>query len=330
MTMGIAEWSQLSDVLIQSAIVVFTLAMVAYAAETALRVRTSRASEAGAQVPVAAGIEITDASPSQGSATSDSVETIDHKSLDVDDPSATTGGSGLVGRVGTSFTVLAVSLTVLAIVARSVAAGRAPWGNMYEFAVVGAAAAGLAYLAFLSRQPIRDLGVWIVGLILLTLGLAVTVLYTPADALVPVLNSYWLVVHVAAAITSGGLFTVGFVATALSLFRSRGGRTSKSIDTLDHVSHSAIMFAFPIWTFAVMAGAIWAENAWGRYWGWDPKETWAFITWVFFAAYLHAKSTAGWKGSRASWLAIAGYLAFLFNFFGVNMWIPGLHSYAGV
>jgi len=151
------------------------------------------------------------------------------------------------------------------------------------------------------------------------------------------------VIHVAAAITGGGVFTVGAVATGLFLVRHRQerrgtaqaprGRYAASLPTtrtLEQVAHTAHIFAFPIWTFAVIAGAIWAENSWGRYWGWDPKETWAFITWVFYAAHLHAQATAGWRGVRASWFALAGYAAFLFNFFGVNLWITGLHSYAGV
>ena len=99
---------------------------------------------------------------------------------------------------------------------------------------------------------------------------------------------------------------------------------------LERVSYGLIVFDFPIWTFAVIAGAVWAEAAWGRYWGWDPKETWAFITWVLYASYLHAEATAGWRGTKASWFALLGYAAFVFNFFGVNMWITGLHSYAGI
>ncbi|WP_275106591.1 cytochrome c biogenesis protein CcsA [Nocardioides daphniae] len=112
----------------------------------------------------------------------------------------------------------------------------------------------------------------------------------------------------------------------------RGGYAASlpPASTLEQVAHTAHIFAFPVWTFAVIAGAIWAENSWGRYWGWDPKETWAFITWVFYAAHLHAQATAGWRGVRAAWFALAGYAAFLFNFFGVNLWITGLHSYAGV
>ena len=310
--------AQLSNNLVYSAIAVYALALVSYAAATALRV-TSRAPEP-ALVPAAG-----------------------------DEGSAPVRGEGLpaiprhdrAGAVGSSLTVLAFALHLLGTAARGLAAGRVPWGNMYEFALVGALAATATYLVFLRRQPVRDLGVWMVAIVLLTLGLAVTVLYTPAGALVPVLNSYWLLIHVAAAITAGGVFTLGAVASSLYLVKHRterrtGARRNRyaahlpATATLDKISHTAHLFAFPIWTFAVIAGAIWAENSWGRYWGWDPKETWAFITWVLYAAYLHAQATPGWRGKRAAWFALAGYLAFLFNFFGVNIWIPGLHSYAGI
>lgn len=300
--MNTATLAQLSDNLVYAAIAVYAIAMLAYAAETAGRVAT-------VGVPA-------------------------------DQPRPRAWFR--IGAVGTSLTALAFTLNVGGVLTRGLAAQRAPWGNMYEFAIVAAVTAGGAYLALLSRKPVRQFGVWVVGLVLLSLGLAVTVLYAPAGNLVPVLDSYWLVIHVAAAILSGGVLTVGAVATALFLVKSRsekrGGSTTQrryantlpASATLERVAHTAHMFAFPVWTFAVIAGAIWAENSWGRYWGWDPKETWAFITWVFYAAYLHAQATAGWRGSKASWFAIAGYLAFLFNFFGVNMWITGLHSYAGV
>lgn len=247
-------------------------------------------------------------------------------------------------RVGTSLTVLALALNLAAVLARSLAAGRAPWGNMYEFSLVGAAAITAAYLVILHRHPVHLFGVWVAALSLLTLGLGITVLYTPADDLVPVLNSYWLVIHVAAAIIAGGIFTVGAIACVLFLLRlsaerpaaerlprvQRYARRLPPAERLDRVAHGASVVAFPIWTFAVIAGAIWAEDSWGRYWGWDPKETWAFITWILYATYLHAQSTAGWRGGKASVFAVAGYLAFLFNFIGVNIWLPGLHSYAGV
>lgn len=206
--------------------------------------------------------------------------------------------------------------------------GRVPWGNMYEFTLAGALAASVALVFGLRNEVIRPLAAWAVMIVLLALGLAVTVLWTPAGELVPVLDSYWLVVHVAAAIIAGGIFTLGFVTAVAYLIRTRQGRVEAV--ALDRVSYTLHLVAFPVWTFAVIAGAIWAENAWGRYWGWDPKETWAFITWVAYAAYLHAQATPRWRGKRAATLAVLGYAAFLFNFFGVNLWISGLHSYAGI
>src|SRR5438477_114134 len=100
-------------------------------------------------------------------------------------------------------------------------------------------------------------------------------------------------------------------------------------ETLDRLAYKTIAFAFPIWTFAVIAGAIWAESAWGRYWGWDPKETWSFITWVVFAGYLHARATAGWRGRRAAVIALIGFASLLVTYYVVNLWIVGLHSYKG-
>ncbi len=320
--------AQLSDNLAYSAIVVYALTMLSYAAEAALRARTPAPATTASLAPAMIG-----SVAGAGSETHSPVPPVPPV------PPA----PGRVGRVAVALTILAFALHLGAVTARGLAAGRAPWGNMYEFATAGSLAATAAYLVLLRRQPVRDLGVWIIAVVTLTLGLAVTVLYTPAGALVPALNSYWLVIHVAAAITSGGIFTVGAVATGLHLLRQRADRRSADLLTgqgyaahlpaatsLEKIAHAAIVFAFPIWTFAVIAGAIWAEDSWGRYWGWDPKETWAFITWVLYAAYLHAQSTAGWRGRKASWFAIAGYVAFLFNFFGVNMWITGLHSYAGI
>ena len=313
--------AQVSNNLVYSAIAVYALAMLAYAAHTAQQATARAPARKAAPAMVGAG-----------------------STKDANEIPMPTGEAHIPERlaaIGTSLTILGFVLHAAGVVARGWAAGRAPWGNMYEFALVGAMAAVATYLVFLRKQPVRDLGVWVVAIVLLALGLAVTVLYTPAGALVPVLNSYWLVIHVAAAITSGGIFTVGAVATTLYLVKLRSERRTgagtrsyaahlPSASTLDKISHTAHLFAFPIWTFAVIAGAIWAENSWGRYWGWDPKETWAFITWILYAAYLHAQATAGWRGRKAAWFALAAYLAFLFNFFGVNMWITGLHSYAGI
>lgn len=323
-----AYLAELSDRLIYSAIAVYALAMLVYAYRAAMPRRPAPQTGVLEPATVGAPAAVTVAVASTA------------------DPVPSTEGASAARRyerIAASLTILAFVLHLAGVVARGLAVGRAPWGNMYEFTVAGTLAATAAYLVFLRRHPVRDLGVWILALVTLCLGLAVTVLYTPAGDLVPALNSYWLVIHVAAAIISGGVFTVGAAATALYLLRRRAdardprraatrgyaGRLPAAA-TLEGVAHTAHLFAFPVWTFAVLAGAIWAEDSWGRYWGWDPKETWAFITWVLYAAYLHAQSTAGWRGTKAGWLALTGYGAFLFNFVGVNLLITGLHSYAGV
>lgn len=333
----------LSDNLVALAIGIYAVAFTVYAADLAkartgarfgTRARsTTPAAATGSANPIDSPIAVgPDAPPRDG--TAPDVDSL----LDRSDLSRT---ALIAGRLLT----IACGVNIAAVVARGAAAERAPWGNMYEFAMVGAAAIATAFVVGLRRYRIEGLGIGVAGLVLVCLGLAVTVLYTPVDALIPVLNSYWMVIHVAAAIVAGGVFTVAALASGAFLIqrrRERTGGTTPSIDAasrgadglrsemLERVSYGLIVFAFPIWTFAVIAGAVWAEAAWGRYWGWDPKETWAFITWVFYAAYLHAQSTVGWRGTRAAWFSLLGYAAFLFNFVGVNIWIPGLHSYAGV
>jgi cytochrome c-type biogenesis protein CcsB len=256
------------------------------------------------------------------------------------------------GPVTTRIGLLAVALTVVgwllhlsSVACRGIAAHRAPWGNMYEFSSMIALLAVTSFLFIVWRYGARDLGVFVMIPVVAYIGVAGTALYVPAGPLVPALHSYWIVIHVFAATSATGIFLVSAVANVLFLVRDRyervlvaGGepgftRFAKSLPAsgaLDTLSYRLAAFAFPIWTFAIIAGAIWAESAWGRYWGWDPKETWSFITWVVFACYLHARATAGWKGRRASYLALAGFTAFLFDFYGVNIWISGLHSYAGL
>ena len=244
------------------------------------------------------------------------------------------------GGIGLSLTVAATGLLLLGIVFRGIAAGRAPWGNMYEFSCALAFVLLTTFLFVAWRRPeLRYLGIFVVVPALLTLGLAVAVLYVPAGPLVPALRSYWLVIHVAAAIVSGAVFTVGGVVTVLYLVQDwweRHGtvnalsRRLPPSEQLDRTSYRLFAFVFPLWTFAIMAGAIWAENAWGSYWSWDPKETWALVTWLVFAGYLHARATAGWKRRRAAYIALAGLSCFVFNYFGVNIWFAGLHSYGGL
>ena len=244
-----------------------------------------------------------------------------------------------VGNIAMALTWLATALLLVGLVLRGVWAGRVPWGNMYEFSLAWTFGILAVFLAVSLSRDIRWLGLPVVFLSLLSLGLAVTVLYTEAAQLVPALKSWWLVIHVAAAIICGGAFTVAAAISGLYLWRERAERKGKvtgvvaslpDASRLDTLAYRILAFAFPLWTFAVISGAIWAENAWGRYWGWDPKETWAFITWVIYAGYLHARSTAGWRGRRAAYISLLGFVSFLINYFGVNIFVNSLHSYAGL
>ncbi len=320
--------AQLSNYLVDSALVVYTLALVAYAAEVAFGRRSLV--RAGAVARGAARGAVAGASAAATGST-----------LTLDPPQAPRGPdrSDRSNRIALSLTTLAFLLHAAGVVARALSAGRVPWGNMYEFSITGALAVTGAYLLLVRRYDVRYLGVVVVPLVLLTLGLAVTVLYTDSAELVPALDSVWLVIHVAAVVVAAGVFTAGAGLTVLHLLRARAERRAAltgwlgrlpSAVRLDRLAYRMHAFAFPLYTFAVVAGAIWAENAWGRYWGWDPKETWAFITWVIYAAYLHARATAGWGGGRAGGIALLGCAALWFNYYGVNLWFSGLHSYAGV
>ncbi|HET6636361.1 MAG TPA: c-type cytochrome biogenesis protein CcsB [Streptomyces sp.] len=267
-----------------------------------------------------------------------------------DGPGAAAGDEkgDLYGRIAISLTVLAFLLHAGGVLFRALSVQRAPWSNMYEFSCAFGMAAVAVYLIFLAfGKDVRWIGLPLVTSVLLDLGLAVTVLYTDSDQLVPALHSYWLWIHVSLAIVCGALFYMGAVATLLYLFRDRyetkladGGKPGAfatsilerlpAAGSLDKFAYRINAAVFPFWTFTIVAGAIWAGDAWGRYWGWDPKETWSFITWVAFACYLHARATAGWKGRKAAYLALIAFACFLFNYYGVNIFITGKHSYAGV
>ena len=242
-------------------------------------------------------------------------------------------------RVATALMVLAFILLFVAVIARGLSNGHVPWGNMYEFSITGALTFTGAYLVALRKYDLRWLGLFISLAALLTLGTAITLLYRDSAPLVPALKSTWLIIHVVAAIISGGVFLLSNVIAGAYLYldaRERGaGRPAwatrlPSLEVLDQLSYRLVAFVFPLWTFSVIAGAIWAESAWGRYWGWDPKETWAFITWVAYAAYLHARVTVGWKGRRAAWLCLFAGSTFLFNYVYVNVWGTGKHTYSGL
>jgi len=247
--------------------------------------------------------------------------------------------------IAVSLTWLAFGLHLAGVVARGLSAHRPPWGNMYEFTISGAVVITGVFLLALTRRDLRYLGTFVVGPVLLSLGLAISVLYTQSAQLLPALQSVWLVIHVTVAFTASALFTIAFSATVVQLVQDRRERAraagrepvrGRFMDQLpdaaelERTAYRLTAVAFPLWTFTVMAGAIWAERSWGRYWNWDPKEVWSFVIWVVYAGYLHARATRGWDGRRAAYLGLAGFACILFNFLVVNIFFPGLHAYSGV
>jgi cytochrome c-type biogenesis protein CcsB len=251
------------------------------------------------------------------------------------------------GWVQTALALSAVGVVAhtVAVVTRGLAVHRAPWGNMYEFVTALTCVAAIFFLFVMIKYRAWALGVFVMGAVVVALGLAETLIYTAAGQLVPALQSYWLDIHVTAMTLATGIFFVAavlgvvYLAADRSARRVAAGRAESgngilrrlpSIEQIDRLTYRTVMFGFPVWTFGVIAGAIWADQAWGRYWGWDPVETWAFITWVLYAAFLHARATAGWRGRRAHYIQLLGFASLMFNILVVQVFIAGLHSYAGV
>ena len=247
------------------------------------------------------------------------------------------------GRAGLALVYVGIALLLGCIVLRGLATTRAPWGNMYEFINL-TSFCGLVAAAVVLRKPqYRSLWVFVLVPVLVLLTVSGKWLYTHAAPVMPALQSYWLPIHVSVVSLGSGVFLVGGVASLLFLLKmSRFGDpgahgllariTSRLPDaqTLDRIAYRTTIFGFPVFGFGVIFGAIWAEEAWGRYWGWDPKETVSFIAWVIYAAYLHARSTAGWRDKKAAWINVAGFVAMVFNLFFINLVTVGLHCYAGV
>ena len=247
------------------------------------------------------------------------------------------------GRIGVAMTVIAAALHLGGLVARGLASDpvRVPWGNMYEFTLAGTLGVAVIYLVLMRKYDLRWLGMVVTGFLVVVLMLDASVLYKDAGPVMPSLHSYWLVIHVLAAILATGAFFVGGMLSALYLIKERVSARKElpprgflaqlpPLETMDRVSYRLHAIAFPIWTFAALvAGPIWAKYAWGSYWNWDPKEVWAFITWVIYAAYLHARATAGYKGRVAAIIALVGVASLLFNFVGINfIFGGGMHTYA--
>ncbi|WP_410650010.1 c-type cytochrome biogenesis protein CcsB [Amycolatopsis sp. cmx-4-54] len=244
-----------------------------------------------------------------------------------------------IGRMGAALLVLAALLHLAAIVLRGLAVHRAPWGNLYEYGMATTFIAVVTWIVIMRKFPVRHLTGFLLLPVVILMFVNGTMLYTTAAPVQPALQSYWLIIHVSAAIIGSGVFLVPGVASVLYLFRAahddnpakfaKFGPKLPAADVLDRIAYRTTIFAFPIFTFGVLCGAVWAEAAWGRFWGWDPKETVAFVAWVVYAAYLHSRATAGWRGKRAAIINIVGFSATIFNMFFVNLVTSGLHSYAG-
>jgi ABC-type transport system involved in cytochrome c biogenesis permease subunit len=212
-----------------------------------------------------------------------------------------------------------------ALVARTVTSGHAPFTNMYESLSFFAWATVLALAAIDRKFRLPKIGPYVMLIVVALVALASSPLM-PKDAapLVPALQSYWLWLHVSVTMIGEAFFAVAFVASILYL----AADTEEKREKFDSVSYRAVAVGFPLFTLGgLVFGMVWAYRAWGRYWSWDPKEVWSLITWFVFALYLHTRIVMGWKGKRSAVVAIIGFLAALFTYFGVNYLLSSLHSY---
>ena len=347
-----------SVLLVWTAIAIYALAFIAYAVDLARRGAVAvEAKDAASQTArdrelVAAG---------GGSARTGIIEQMRAQEAASEDAMNAPVGrrSRLVwARIGTSLTVLGFLFHLGGDVTRGIAAGRVPWSNMYEFALTGTLLIVAVYLGVLFRYDLRFLGTFITGLVVVLLGGTAIWFYTDIVPLMDPLKSVWLVIHVFVASLATALFALAFGLSVLQLMQARreariavaaraqeaaessAGTTAKtgprflrtlpSAEALESLAYRFAILGFIFWTFTLIAGSIWANDAWGRYWGFDTKEVWTFVIWVLYAGYIHARATRGWRGSRSAWLSIIGFTAVIFNFTIVNMFFKGLHAYSGL
>ncbi|MGY1551159.1 c-type cytochrome biogenesis protein CcsB [Microbacterium sp. A588] len=320
------DFDSLSILFIWTAIAIYAAAFIAYAFDLARRSEvTSDARLAREAALVGAG--------------GVSVDTADTASAPPAKPRY------VMARIGTTLTALGFVLHLAATVLRGIAAERVPWANLYEFAMIGTLLVVFVYLLVLTRVDLRYLGTFITGLVVVLMGAAAISFYVGVVPLMDPLKSVWLVIHVFVASLSTAFFALACGLSVLQLMQSRrerrllenvdnpGPRFLSTLPNADRLEGTAFRFAiigFIFWTFTLIAGSIWAQDAWGRYWGFDVKETWTFIVWVLYAGYIHARATRGWRGNRSAWLSIVGFTAVIFNFTIVNVFFKGLHAYSGL
>jgi cytochrome c-type biogenesis protein CcsB len=345
--------AQLSNAFLVAALLCYSLAVLAFAGDFAFGRRRGTAAAEQARARVAAAELVGGAAADAGVAGDAAAEGPPAEGPPAPGPAAADAPAGdrPESRAGTwvrgalVVTMAGVAAHVLGVITRGMAVHRIPWGNMYEFVTALTCVAVIFFLGLMIKYKAYRLGLFVMGAVVLALGLAQTLIYTQAGPLVPALQSYWLSIHVTAMTIATGTFFVAAAIGVVYLFAERyasrvaAGRPTGSDaimrrlpgpEALDRLAYRTVMFAFPIWTFGLIAGAIWADQAWGRYWGWDPTETWAFITWVVYACFLHARATAGWRGRKAAVVQLAGFCCLVFNLIGVSLFITGLHSYAGL
>lgn len=334
--------SQLSDLAFAAATACYLVALACHALEVGSR-RAERAAPQR-ELVAAGGSSVAGVAADSGDGAPDAAAATD--SGDGHRPAGRRSFADRVVRGAVVVTGIGLVAQIAALVLRGMATSRLPWGNMYEFTLLIIAGAVATWLVLLWRwgAEARALGIWVLTPLVILAFLNGTVLYTQAGPVAPILNNYWLPIHVVTISLSSGVLMVTGFASAAYLFRLRHdervatGQLSEaagrvhlpSADKLDRLAYRTAIAAFPFYTFSIIAGAMWAEVAWGRYWGWDPKEVVALITWIAYAGYLHARATAGWRGKPAAWVSVVGLVTIIFNLFFVNMVVTGLHSYAGL
>jgi cytochrome c-type biogenesis protein CcsB len=345
---------EISKLLVWTAVAIYTLAFAAYAIDLARRSDLAvKAKDAvGGRVLVGAGRAAAGGSADAANAdvrAQDKSAQAASAQADLDAP-ISERKRYLWARIGTSLTVLGFLFHVGGDVLRGIAAERVPWSNMYEFALTGTMLIVAVYLGVLFRYDLRFLGSFVAGLTVVLLGGATLAYYVEVVPLADPLKSIWLVIHVFVASLATAFFALAFALSVLQLMQTRRERlalastgdegarrmgprflrTLPSADALESLAYRFTIIGFILWTFTLIAGSIWANDAWGRYWGFDTKEVWTFVIWVLYAGYIHARATRGWRGTRSAWLSIVGFTAVMFNFTIVNQFFKGLHVYSGL
>ncbi|NRD25242.1 c-type cytochrome biogenesis protein CcsB [Frigoribacterium sp. VKM Ac-2836] len=334
-----ADLAYYSLVAVYSAMAIYTISFVAFALDLAKR--SGDAQQAAARAAKAEAVSTASVSRS---ASGGSTVVLDRPSGGSGAPVASGAGSPAKAssfeRVAIAMMLLGFVVHVASVVLRGLAAGRVPWANMFEFSLTGTAIIVGVYLAVQLVVNLRFLGAYVMGLNLVLLAIGTVNYYVAVSPLPPALQSAWLVIHVFVAILGTAFFAIAAGLSAAQLVQTKREQSKlaglRFMDTLpgaerlEDLAYRIALVGFVLWTFTLIAGAIWAERAWGRYWGWDTKEVWTFIIWVLYAGYIHARATRGWRGARSSWLSIIGFAAVMFNFSVVNVFFKGLHAYSGL